>query len=177
VRSMETSFENGDNTANEKLSLLNYLLTYLMKERKEPKKPRYNLTIRVSEQVYRDFDTICRKLGLTSRGKTNIALEGLFAYFIEQYRDRPTVIQQTLTNIFVKAEPNSEVIIDLSQKLEAKLVRKNLAFFLDRLENKKGRPDVMIHDFRKTLSEAIQIYRKTRDSDLEKLLKQSEKWI
>jgi len=171
---MEISSENGDNTANKNLDVSTYLLTYL---REKKPNDRYHLTTNISRGLYRQFDVTCRKLGLTSKGAVNSALEGLIAYFVEQYRDRPTVIQQTLTNIFVKAEPNSEVIIDLSQKLEAKLVRKNLAFFLDRLENKKGRPDVMIHDFRKTLSEAIQIYRKTRDTDLEKLLKQSEKWI
>jgi len=171
---METSIENEDKITNKNLDVSTYLLTYLHKEKPND---RYHLTTNISRSLYRQFDVTCRKLGLTSKGAINSALEGLIAYFVEQYRDRPTVVQQTLTNIFVKAEPNSEVIINLSQKLEAKLVRKNLAFFLDRLENKKGQPDIMIHDFRKTLSEAINIYRKTRDSDLEKLLKQSEKWV
>jgi hypothetical protein len=70
-----------------------------------------------------------------------------------------------------------EVTIDLSQKLETKLVRKNLVYFLNRLENKGGQPAAVMSDFRKTLSEAIRIYKNTHDPTLEELLKQSEKWI
>lgn len=179
-----TGTENEGNTANEKTSLLNYLLTYLTRERREKRESsRYSLTTRISPEAYRNFDIICRRLGLVKRGNTNVALEGLITFFVEQYRDHPTVIQQTLTNVFVKAEPHSEVNINVAQKLEIQMIKRDLTFILKRIEKFAADPSkvqslrMMTRSLNETLPKALRIYEKTFDPELEKLLKKLEKWI
>jgi len=170
--------ENEDNVKDFEISLLNYLINYLMKEKKERKESkRYSLTTRVSPQIYQQFDMICRRLGLAKHGKTNVALEGLMAFFVEQHRDHPTIIQQTLTQLFVKAQPRSQVHIDLSQRLEVKLIKKDLTLVIQKLEAKEGRQDFYIERLKELLPKAIRIYQKTSDRGLEKLLQKTEKWI
>jgi len=169
--------QNEDNVDSLKISLLNYLINYLMKEKKERKeKERYNLTTRVSAQIYQQFDVVCRRLGLTKHGKINVALEGLMSFFVEQYRDHPTIVQQTLTQLFVKAEPRSQVNIDLSQRLELKLVKKDLMLVVNSLE-KRGSQDYLLDRLKELLPKALKVYRNTQDPALERLLQKTEKWI
>ena len=163
--------------------LITYLLTYLTRENRDRERVRYSLTTRISRDLYQSFDVTCRKLGLSKKGATNIALEALIAYFVEQYYDHPTVIQQTLTNIYVKAEPHSEVIINIAQKLEVKIIKRDLTHILSKIEvfandrHKTSQYQAMIQSLNETLPKALRIYEKTMDPSLEKLLKQSEKWV
>jgi len=170
--------ENEGNVKDSRTILINYLINYLIREKKERRdNQRGNLCTRISPQIYQQFDMICRRLGLVKRGRTNVALEGLMAYFVEQYRDHPTIIQQTLTQLFVKAEPRSQVIIDLSQRLEIKLIKKDLNAVILSLESGRGNQSFFVDRLKELLPKAIRIYQKTSDPDLEKLLQKMEKWI
>jgi len=169
--------EDEGNVKDSKTVLINYLINYLIREKKERRdNQRGNLCTRVSPDIYQQFDMICRRLGLVKRGRTNVALEGLMAYFVEQYRDHPTIIQQTLTQLFVKAEPRSQVNIDLSQRLELKLVKKDLVLVVNSLE-KRGVQDYLLDRLKELLPKALKVYRNTQDPALEKLLQKTEKWI
>ena len=173
----EEAVENGHNIVAEKTSLINYLINYLMKIRREDLRGRVNLTTRISPNVYHDFDYVCRRLGLISHGRINVALEGLMQFFIEQYKEHPTVIQQTLTNVFIKAEPQSQVTVNLSQRLEVKLIKRDLAYVIQGLESRKGNQPFFIERLHDILPKALRVYEKTMDPELEQLLKQSENWI
>ena len=169
--------ENGHNTVSEKTLLLKYLSTYLTRYEREKGRDRYALTTRVSKDLYQSFNVTCRHLGLTKRGAVNTALEGLISFFVEQYRDHPTVIQQTLTNVFIKAEPQSQIIVNLSQRLEVKMIKRDLAYVIQGLESKKGSQPFFMERLNDILPKALRVYEKTMDPELEQLLKQSENWI
>jgi len=163
--------ENKFNDFHFKNELLNYLINYLIRNRN---RNRYNLTIRVCPQVYEDFKLVCQKLGLlkgTSRG--NLVIEAFMKWFTEKF-DTPRVIQTTL---FYKPTINiQKTEINIATKLEVKLVRNELQHILIALEQGKA-SDFWLSKLRETIPKAIRIYDKTRDSELEELLKKSEKWI
>jgi len=175
----ETGVSEEGSNPKEKNSLLNYLINYLMREKRDSKRARSSLTVRISDQVYHDFDMVCRRLGLTSRGKTNVALEAALSFFVEQYRERPAVIQQTLTNVFVKAEQGSTVNVNVAQQLEVKIVKRELSYILEQLGtgSSERRAAYFVRALNGTLPKALKIYEKTLDPELGGLLKQSEKWV
>lgn len=152
-------------------------------ERERRESARYSLTTRVSSEVYREFDVVCRRLGLAKHGKVNVALEGLIAYFVEQFRDQPAIVQQTLTNVFVKAEPQSQVTVNVAQKLVVKMIRRDLSYILEKIEDYSNNPrtanqsDYWVRILSEKLPKAVAVYEKTFDPELEKLLKKAEKWV
>ena len=155
--------------------LLNYLINYLIRNRN---RNRYNLTIRVSPQVYEEFKLVCQKLGLlkgTSRG--NLVIEAFMEWFIEKF-DTPKLVQTTLfcykPNINVQAP---KVELNIAQKLELKLVKQDLTVILQRLEEGHGDRSFLLGKLRETLVKAIRVYEKTSDSEIERLLEKAEKWI
>jgi len=154
--------------------LLNYLINYLIRNRN---RNRYNLTIRVDPRIYEDFKFVCQKLGLlkgTSRG--NLVIEGFMKWFIEKF-DTPRIIQTTL---FYKPEIKVEtpkVELNVAQKLELKLVKRDLTFILDKLEKGEGDKVFLLAKLREVLSKAIRIYNSTSDQEMENLFRKVEKWI
>ena len=154
--------------------LLNYLINYLIRNRN---RNRYNLTIRVNPQVYEEFKLVCQKLGLlkgTSRG--NLVIEAFMQWFIEKF-DTPRLVQTTL---FYKPEINvhaPKVELNIAQKLELKLVKRDLTVILESLEQGRGDRGWLLSKLREVLGKAIRVYEKTSDGEIERLLEKAEKWI
>lgn len=79
---------------------------------------------------------------------------------------------KTLIQIFQPRQVN----IDLSRRLELKLIKKDLMLVVNSLE-KKGVQDYLMESLKELLPKAIRVYQKTSDPDLEALLKKTERWI
>ena len=97
----------------EKNSLLTYLLTYLSNNNNNY---NYNYTTRVNKETVEEFHETCKKLGLLKKNRySNVALEGLMHFFIEQYKDSPRILQTNLTFLFNKPEQ-----VNIAKKITVK---------------------------------------------------------
>jgi len=166
--------ENEPNAKNLQSLLFNYLINYLTEHQN---RNRSNLVTRVNRQVYEDFFDVCRRLGLVSqRGRANIALEALMQLTVEKFKDTARIVQTTL---FYKPTISIEqkVEVNIAQKLEIKLIKKDLAGILQRLETKQGNQNFLQSRLRELLPKAIRIYDKTSDQEIEKLLTKLDKWV
>lgn len=171
-----TAISSGDtrknNNKNEN-SLLTYLLTYLVRNRD---KPREHLNTNINREVYEEFFDVCRKLDLLKRRRhPNVALEGLMKYFVELYGDRPTVVQSTL---FYKPEINMDKVeLNIAQKLELKMVKKELDHTLDSLHKGRGERSFYINRLLSLTKKGIRVWRKTRDDELGDMLKEAKQFV
>ena len=164
--------ENGFNVISFRNWLINYLINYLTEYKN--KNNRRTTTLRLDPQVYYEFLDSCRIFGVYPFHGTNVIVEALMKLFIDQFGNKPRFIQTTL---FYKPTINiQKTQINIATKLEVKLVRNELQHILIALEQGKA-SDFWLSKLRETIPKAIRIYDKTRDSELEELLKKSEKWI
>jgi hypothetical protein len=108
---------------------------------------------------------------LLGRASTSQALQEAMAEYMENHsHELPT---KAVINII---EPQ-HVNINLTKRLELKLIKKDLILVVQKLENKEGNQSFYLERLRELLPKAIRIYQKTSDPEMEKLLQQSEKWI
>ena len=176
--------ETSRNEANQGLlqnELLKYLSNYLIQNRNRNRNSAYNLTTSVNRETYQDFSEICHNLGLvSSMGRVNITLEGLMQLIIENFRTQ-RIVQTTLFYnpiVNVKAEMGSQVHVDLSDRLTLKMSKKLLSNILATLKRvDDGKRPFWESKLNEVLAKAIKSYEKTQDPELEKLLKEAEKWI
>ena len=162
---------NNNNNEINKLQCINTLIHYY---KRNLHNPRTVTSVRINPKIFQNFRETCRKLNLlTSRGNVNVALESLMQMIIDQYGNEP-VIQTTL---FPELEQPKIVELNIAQKLELNMVKKDLGYLIDALENRRGHPDFLEGKLRETLPKAIRVYEDTRDSELELLLAKVEKFV
>jgi len=162
-----------DNNDKDKSLLINILIHYLIEN--QSKLDRKAKTYSLRNEICELFYFTCRKLGLLSkRGRVNVALEGLMWDFIQSHADTPPLIQTTL---FPPKQKTGKFEPNIAQKLEMKLVKRDLANILDALEQKRGHKDFLDSRLRDILPKAMRVYGDTRDKDIQKMLEKAEAWV
>ena len=165
--------ENEDNVEDFKIQLFNYLINYITENRN---RNRNTTTIRVNPEIFRSFIENCYELGLHKYRGISVVIEGLLSLFNQYFKTRK-VIQTTL---FYK--PHIEKVevkqqFNLAQKLELKLVKRDLTTILNGLEQKRGDPAFLLARLREVLPKAIRLYQKTENKTLAELLEKTEKYV
>jgi len=165
--------ENEFNDFHFKNQLFNYLYNYITENRN---RNRITTCIRVNPEVFNTFVDNCYELGLHKHRGVSVVIEALLSLFNETFKTRKFV-QTTLFCYKPKIDIHTAKIeLNIATKLEVKLVRNELQHILIALEQGKT-TDFWLSKLRETIPKAIRVYDKTRDSELEELLKKSEKWI
>ncbi|MEM3875223.1 MAG: hypothetical protein QXU45_08865 [Candidatus Bathyarchaeia archaeon] len=153
--------------------LLNYLHNYITSSHK--REDRYNLTIRVSKEVYETFVDVCRRLRLTpGKSRGNLVIEGFMQFFNDLFKASPTYVQTTL---FYKPQISlqQKVEVNIAQKIELKLIKEDFKRVLESLEKGKGNREFYIARLRELLPKAIRLYQRSADEEIKKLFEKVEK--
>ena len=170
---MSEEVENKLNDSHFKNQLFNYLINYITENRN---RNRNTTCIRVNPEVFNTFVDNCYELGLHKHRGISVVIEALLSLFNETFKTRKFV-QTTL--FCYKPEiriQTPKVELNIATKLEVKIVKNELKHILIALEQGKN-PDFWLSKLKDSIAKAIRVYDKTRDSELEELLKKSEKWI
>jgi len=152
---------------------LNNLINNLITKRKMP------FAFSSVPELIKVFDRIC---GVHGKSRSEV-LNKLIIDYVKEHQEKHGQVE--LTQYFVKAEPGSQVNIakkqvikyNISQRLELKMIKKDLTLIIQKLEAKEGKQDFYIERLKELLPKAIRIYQKTSDRNLEALLQKTEKWI
>lgn len=127
------------------------------------------ISLRTIREVYEFFKDFCRRLGKTVGEAT---VQAWIEYIQAHASELP---YQTVINIF---QPGSQQVnVNLPEKLELKLVKRDLTIIIEKLEKGQGDRNFFLQRLRETLPKAIRVYEKTFDPEVEKLLVKSEKLI
>lgn len=168
--------ENEYNVRDSKNALINYLINYLTNYKSKSKnKERRTTTIRLDPQIYYQFIDACMFFGVRPFNGTNVIIEGLMSLIVENFGNKPRVIQTTLFYKPTIIQQNH--VINISLKLQIKMIRQELENILKSLEQHRGDPSFYMQKLRKTVEKASRLYESTRDPQLEMLLERAEKWI
>ena len=162
---------NNNNNNKEEKSLINTLIHYIMRTRT---KKRETTSLRIDHNLLEEFYDTCKRLRLLVRGHYNVALEGLIQNFIEEYQDTPLIIQTTL----LTPEQKKQIpTLNIAQKLELNIIKKDLTNLLNSFEKKEAHPTFLESKLREVLPKAIKVYDETRDLELETLMDKVQKYV
>ncbi len=127
------------------------------------------ISLRTIREVYEVFKDFCRRLGKTVGEAT---VQAWIEYMQVHASELP---YQTVINIF---QPGSRQInVNLPEKIELKLVKRDLTIIIEKLEKGQGDRNFFLQRLRETLPKAIRVYEKTFDPEVKELLARSEKLI
>ena len=127
------------------------------------------ISLRTIREVYEVFKDFCRRLGKTVGEAT---VQAWIEYMQAHASELP---YQTVINIF---QPGSQQInVNLPEKIELKLVKRDLTIIIEKLEKGQGDRNFFLQRLRETLPKAIRVYEKTFDPEVKELLARSEKLI
>ena len=153
-----------------KLQLINTLTHYFIQNKDNP---RSCTSVRLNSKILEKFLDTCRRTRLLHRGRINVAIESFMQLMNDLYGNE-AIVQTTL---FSEPEPKFRLELNIAQKLELNLVKKDIGNLIDALENKRGHPDFLESKLREVLPKAIRLYEDTRDGELELLLGKVEKFV
>lgn len=122
----------------------------------------------LNEQLYQSFKKTARLIG---RPSTSQALQEAMAEYMENHS------HQLPTGATINIIQPRQVNINLTKRLELKLIRKDLSLLIQTIENKRGNKNFFLEKLKELLPKALRIYEKTSDPEMENLLKQTEKWV
>jgi len=131
-----------------KKELLKHIINYLSKNNGVQAKNRKSLTLRIDRSVYELFDQLIRQYGLTSRGRSNVALEALLSFFNESFKNDKIVIQPTINQYFTIQK---STVININRAEEDEEERKFFKMLLKCLDdpNYKFRPEALVYHIEK----------------------------
>jgi len=122
----------------------------------------------LNEQLYQSFKKMARLIG---RPSTSQALQEAMAEYMENHS------HQLPTGTTINIIQPQQININLTKRLELKLIKKDLKLLIQTLETKKGNQNFFLEKLKELLPKALRIYEKTSDPEMETLLKQTEKWV
>ncbi len=126
------------------------------------------IPIKMKPSLYRAWSRLVKYKGELIQERIAQLLLADVEKLAEDLQDR-VIIQKNLIMI----QPR----IDITHRLQLKIVKKDLSVVVKRLVEEKGDPTYWVARLKELLPKAIRIYEKTSDQGLEKLLEKTEQWI
>jgi len=160
-----------NNKASLDLDLQNYKdkLLFLANQR------RTHVEFYLSRSLWNEFNHVVKNVDpFLSRSQV---LEKLIIDYCLRNNDKNLKLTQFIFNQPKQVNIHQNIKLNLAQKLELKLVKRDLTTILNGLEHKRGDPAFLLARLREVLPKAIRLYQKTSNAEIAELLEKTEQWI